>query len=130
MRATSRLVRLYIRRIAADATAAAADLYDTLESDALARLAVVEKGKVLIGVTSGGTSSTYTLAPLGDLSAQDIAEVASAVLDAADVLIAADDDIDDSALKTALLALWPAGGIKGFSNNFRGLASGSRVTCS
>jgi hypothetical protein len=129
VRATSAFVRLYIRGLAWDAEDASASFADTLKAAARAKLTSTDKGKVLIGVTSGGTASTYTLPPLGNLSADDVAEVASAVLDACDVIVADDADITDADLKTALLASWPAGGVCTFGRDFRGLANGASVAC-
>ena len=69
------------------------------------------------------------LATRSDDTAFRVAEVASAVLDACDVIVAADADITDADLKTALLARWPAGGVRTFSRDFRGLANGASVAC-
>lgn len=108
MRATSGFVRLFIRGLAWDAQAAGRSFVDTLEIAAKARLTESGKGKVLTGTASGGTSVSFTLPPLGSLSADDVAEVCSRLLDEVDILRGITPNITDDALKAGLLAAFPA----------------------
>ena len=103
MRATTAFVRLLIRGLAWDAEAGSTTLAQALKSAAQAKLTATNRGKVLVGTSSSGTAVQYTLPPLGNLSADDIAAVLSELLDHVDELVAATPAITDSALKTALL---------------------------
>ena len=103
MRATSAFVRLLVRGLAWDADDAGASFDDTLKTAARARLTDTQKGKVLIGTTSGGTSVTFALPPLGALTGEDVTEVCSLLLDKVDALRAADPALEDAAIVTALL---------------------------
>jgi hypothetical protein len=104
VRATSAFVRLFIRGLAWDATDASATFAATLKAASRAKLTNSSKGKVLIGTASGGTSAQFALPPLGDLTADDIAQVCSVLLDKVDVLKAATPAITDANLVVALLA--------------------------
>ena len=108
VRATSGFIRLFIRGLAWDANESGRSLVDTLEIAAKARLTESSKGKVLTGTSSGGTSVTFTLPPLGSLNADDVAEVCSRLLDEVDRLREENANITDDELKTGLLAAFPA----------------------
>jgi hypothetical protein len=109
VRATSAFVRLFIRGLAWDAERTGVSFLDGLRTVSRAELSDVLKGKVLIGTASSGTQVSFSLPPLGSLSAEDIAEVCSRLLDQCDTLIAATPSLetDTEALKVALLALFP-----------------------
>lgn len=108
MRATSGFVRLFIRGLAWDADDADETFVDTLKVAARARLTQTNKGKVLVGSTAGGASVTYTLPPLGDMTAQDVVDVCSELLDKVDAIVAAHPEYGDDQIKTALLAAFPS----------------------
>jgi len=119
VRVTSAFIRLLIRGLQWDATQNGATLDDTLKTAAQAQLTQTERGKVLIGTSSGGTAVQYTLPPLGSLTAQDIADVLSWILDRVDALRAATPGLTDSQLFTALLAeKW---GASSFSRDYSAL---------
>jgi hypothetical protein len=80
---------------------------DTLEAAADAKLTESSKGKVLIGVTAGGTSTTYSLPQIGSVGADDLVEVFGTLLDQVNTLVAETPAITDDALVAALLALNP-----------------------
>lgn len=103
MRASTAFIRLLIRGLAWDAETGATTFAATLKSAAQAKLTATNRGKVLIGTSSGGTTVQYGLPPVGDLTADDIAEVLSLLLDLSDEIVAATPSITDSALKAALL---------------------------
>lgn len=94
---------------------------DTLQTAAQAKLTNSEKGKVLIGVTAGGNSTSYALPPLGSVSADDLAEICGKLLDEVDVLVEETPLITDDALVAGLLALNPT--IRALAKDFRGFAS-------
>ena len=119
MRATSGFIRLFIRGLAWDAEAASATFSDTLKVAARARLTNSAQGKVLVGTASGGTSATFTLPPLGDLTAQDLAEVCSLLLDKVEQLKAADEGITDEELVVALLACFQS--VRRYQSDFSAL---------
>ncbi len=96
-------MRLLIRGLAWDAEAGATTFAATLKSAAQSKLTSTQRGKVLVGTSSGGTAVQYALPPLGDMTADDLATVLSELLDHVDELVAANPTITDSALKTALL---------------------------
>lgn len=104
MRATSGFIRLFIRGLAWDSDESGQSFAESLKIAARARLVDTKRGKVLTGSGSGGTSVTFTLPPLGSLSADDVAEVCSNLLDRCDRIVAADSNITDAALVTALLS--------------------------
>ncbi len=118
MRATNQFFRLFIRGLAWDATAASATFAATLNLAARSRLTDSAKGKVLIGAGSGTTTVTYTLPPMGSLSADDIAQVCSQILDQVDVIKAGSPSITDADLLIALLALYPAQPIRSVRQDF------------
>jgi predicted MarR family transcription regulator len=97
-------------------------LVDGLKTVARAELGDVLKGKVLIGTASSGTQVTFTLPPLGSLTAEDIAEVCSRLLDQCDTLIEETPTLesDSEALKVALLGIFKPG-IRSFQSDFRRL---------
>lgn len=107
MRASTEFFRLFIRGLAWDAEQNGATLEATLQAAAQARLTDTQRGKVLIGTGSQGTTVNYTLPSVGDITAQDIATVCSELLDHVDAIKADDADITDAELKTALLARYP-----------------------
>jgi hypothetical protein len=123
VRATSGFIRLFIRGLAWDAERTGVSFLDGLKKVAFAKRDDVIKGKVLIGTTSAGTGVTFTLPPLGSLSAEDVAEVCSRLLDQCDVLIAATPSLetDSEAMKVALLNVFKTGGVRSFQTDFRGL---------
>ncbi len=104
MRATSAFIKLFVRGLAWDATAQNITFEAALKVAAQARLADSKRGKVLTGTGQGGATVEYTLPPLGDMTAQDLAEVCSLLLDRVDALKAGTPSITDSALVAALLA--------------------------
>jgi hypothetical protein len=118
VRATSAFVRLFIRGLAWDAEAASATFAATLKSAAKARLSDSSKGKVLVGTTAGGTSVTYALPPMDSLTADDLAEVCSLLLDKVDALKAATPSITDAQLVTALLAEFPS--VRRYQSDYSG----------
>lgn len=109
MRATSAFVRLFIRGISWDAVAEPATFADTLRGVAQAQVKDTSRGKVLIRARANGTEAFYSLPPSDGLTAKDISEVVSFVLDKVDELIAATPSLadNDSALVAALLAAFP-----------------------
>lgn len=107
VRATAAFIRLFIRGLAWDSQASGVPFRDTLQTAAKARLTDSARGKVLVGVTAGGNSTTYTLPPLGNISADDLAEVCGNLLDQVDALVAETPLITDDALVAGLLALNP-----------------------
>jgi hypothetical protein len=108
VRATSGFIRLFIRGLAWDTTEAGAPLVDTLKSAARARLAESARGKILVGTGHAGANVEYTLPPIGNLTADDIAAVCSALLDRVDAIKADNAGISDADLVVALLATFPA----------------------
>ena len=108
MRATSAFKRLFIRGLAWDAEQSGGTFEDALRTAAKARLTETSRGKVLVGTATNGTSVNYSLPSVGDVSAQDMAEVCSAVLDAVDAIKAETPAIKDGDLLTALLAQFPS----------------------
>lgn len=110
MRATSGFIRLFIRGLAWDTERTGVSLLDGLKRVAFAKRDEVLKGKVLIGTTSSGTQVTFTLPPIGALTAEDIAEVCSRILDKCDELIEETPTLEDDseALKLALLDYFKA----------------------
>jgi hypothetical protein len=103
VRASTAFVRLLIRGLAWDAEIGATTFAAALKSAAQAKLTDSRRGKVLVGTSSGGTAVQYTLPPLGDLTADDVAVVLSELLDHVDEIVTATPAITDTALKTALL---------------------------
>ena len=103
MRASTTFARLFVRDIAAKAIAGGTTLADALMAVAQGHADLVAKGKVLIGSGSGGTTVSYSLPPVGSLSAEDLAELCSILLDHIDELKAETPAITDPALTTALL---------------------------
>lgn len=103
MRATTAFVRLLIRGLAWDAETGATTFAAALKSAAQAELTQTQRGKVLVGTSASGTAVQYALPPLGDMTADDVAQVLSELLDHVDELVAETPAITDSALKTALL---------------------------
>jgi hypothetical protein len=122
VRATSGFIRLFIRGLAWDTERTGVPLVDGLKTVARAELGDVLKGKVLIGTASSGTQVTFTLPPLGSLTAEDIAEVCSRLLDQCDTLIEETPTLesDSEALKVALLGIFKPG-IRSFQSDFRRL---------
>lgn len=108
MRATSAFVRLFIRGLAWDAEDASATFADTLKAAARAKLTGSSKGKVLTGTMSGGTSVTFSLPPLGTLTADDVAEVCALILDRVDALLVETPGLTDAELLAALLLQFPS----------------------
>ena len=104
MRASTTFARLFVRDIAAKAIAGGTTLADALMAVAQGHADLVAKGKVLIGSGSGGTTVSYSLPPVGSLSAEDLAELCSVLLDHIDELKAETPAITDAALRTALLS--------------------------
>jgi hypothetical protein len=107
VRATSGFVRLFIRGLAWDAEDKGSAFADTLKAASRARLTDSAKGKVLTGTGSGGTSVQFTLPPLGDLTAGDVAEVCAKLLDAVDAIKAESPNVTDTQLVSLLLAQFP-----------------------
>lgn len=109
MRATSAFVRLFIRGLSWDAAASGASFADTLQEAAQSQVKETARGKVLIRARANGTEAFYSLPPSEGLSAMDIAEVASRVLDKSDELISAASPagLTDAQLLPALLAAFP-----------------------
>lgn len=118
VRASSAFVRLFVRGLQWDAEDAGATFSDTLKTAARARLTNSARGKVLIGTASNGTSSTFSLPPLGDLTGNDVADVCSVLLDKVDAIRAADDAITDEALVVALLGEFES--VRAVGYDFRG----------
>ncbi len=118
MRATTAFIRLLVRGLAWDAAEAGVSFASTLKSAARARLTDTNKGKVLVGTTSGGTTVTYALPPLGTLTGEDLAEACSILLDRCDAIRAGQPDITDEALVAALLAQMQP--VHAFGHDFRG----------
>lgn len=108
VRATTGFIRLFIRGLSWDASEAGATLAATLKVAAKARLRDSARGKVLVGTGQGGASVNFTLPPLGDLTANDVGEVCSALLDAVDSLTAENPSTTDAELLAGLLAKFPA----------------------
>jgi hypothetical protein len=109
-----------VRGLAWDAAANTATLDATLKAAAQARLTETAKGKVLIGSASNGTQVTYSLPPLGDLSAADVADVVSEILDRVDVIRVATPGATDTQIVTKLLAdLQP---VRAFRSDFTALS--------
>lgn len=108
MRATTGFIRLFIRGLAWDATTASQPFADVLKTAARSKLTDSARGKVLIGSGQGGTTVSYSLPPLGDLTGADLAEVCSAILDRVESLQAGTPGITDADLLVALLAAFPA----------------------
>lgn len=104
MRATTAFIKLFVRGLAWDAEASSITFEAALKVAAQAKLTESKRGKVLTGTGQGGATVEYTLPPLGDMTAQDLAEVCSLLLDRVDALKAATPGITDDALKAALLA--------------------------
>jgi hypothetical protein len=107
VRGTTGFIRLFIRGLAWDAESAGATFADTLKAAARARLTDTSKGKVLLGTGTGGTSVTYTLPPIGDMTGQDLADVCSRLLDKCDQLLAANPALTDQLLPVMLLGEFP-----------------------
>lgn len=118
MRASSAFVRLFIRGLQWDADESNTTFADALKVAARARLQESAKGKVLTGTTSGGTSVTFALPPIGDLTADDLSDVCATLLDRVDEIKAAEPDVTDEALVAALLDRFPS--IRVIGSDFRG----------
>ncbi len=104
MRATAAFLKLFVRGLAWDAQEGTITFEAALKIAAQAKLTETKRGKVLTGTGQGGATVEYTLPPLGDLTAQDLAEACSLILDRVDALKAATPGINDAALVAALLA--------------------------
>jgi hypothetical protein len=102
--ASSGFTRLFIRGLAWDAEEKGVSFCEALKCAARAKLTDTAKGKVLSGTTAGGSSVTFSLPPLNGLSAVDIAEVCSLLLDRVDSILAKVPGASDAELQTALLA--------------------------
>jgi hypothetical protein len=116
VRASSAFVRLFIRGLAWDADAQNRSLQEVLEAAAKARLTETSKGKVLIGTAANGASVNYALPPTDGLTAQDVAEVCSLLLDKIDAIVAANPGYGDEQIKAALLAAFPS--VRTFTRDF------------
>src|SRR5690606_36776679 len=126
VRATTSFIRLFIRGLAWDAVESGRTFVDTLQTASRAQLTSNSGGKVLTGTSAGGASVTYSLPPMGDLTAGDLTEVCSQLLDEVELICAANADASDEQLVAALLAKFPAQprlrGIRSFRPDFsRGL---------
>ena len=120
MRASSQYIRALVRGIAWDAEDAGTPFADALKSLARAKIATIDKGKVLVSGGSGGTSAQYALPAVGTMTADDILDAVSRVLDRVDVLFAAAPTLTDSQLLTALLTTtW---GVKSVGSSFATLS--------
>lgn len=117
MRATSAFVRLFIRGLDWDATAASATFASTIKLAAQAKIVSVNKGLFLALARSGDTETRFALPPADGLTAVDIAEVIARVLDTSDALLAATPDLTDAQLVAALLAAFPS--IRTVQSDFR-----------
>ncbi len=104
MRATAEFIRLFVRGLKWDAADQAISFEAALKNASRARLEVAGKGKVLVGSSSSGTSVSYALPSVGDVTAEDIATICSLLLDAVDSAKAATPSITDDALFAAILA--------------------------
>lgn len=104
MRATADFIRLFVRGLKWDADEQAITFEQALKNASRARLEVSSKGKVLIGTASGGTSVSYALPAIGDITADDVVSICSQLLDVVDRIKAATPAVTDAALYTAVLA--------------------------
>lgn len=120
MRASSQYIRALVRGIAWDAEEAGTPFADALKSLTRAKITAVDKGKILVSGGSGGTSAQYSLPAADTLTADDILDVLSRVLDRVDALLAETPSLTDAQLLTALLTTtW---GVSSFGKSFSSLA--------
>lgn len=123
MRATASFIRNLIRGLAWDSQASGIPFRETLQAAAHAKLTETSRGKILIGVTAGGTSSSYIVPVEGNsYSAADIQEAFGLILDQVEALDAENDPVlGDDVLPVELRRLNPT--IREAGRDFRGLAS-------
>jgi hypothetical protein len=96
--------RLVVRGLLWDSQDTGRPFYDLLKGAARAKLELTNKGKVLVGSSEAGVSVSYSLPPIGGMSAEDIATTLSELLDYVDTLRAATPAPTDEELVQKLLA--------------------------
>ncbi len=104
VRATSQVIRLFIRALFWEASEKGLTFDAVLKASARAKLSETVKGKVLVGTTANGVSATFQLPAVGDVTQADVTEFCSLLLDTAEEIKRAEPTITDAALEPKLLA--------------------------
>lgn len=122
--ATSAIIRLVLRKLAADAATASTLLLTTLKAAAFGTVTQTLSGKIVVEAQADGVITKYQL-PIGDaaLQPQEVAAMLSGLLDLYDRIIAtgltAGVGANDTAIVSAMLAeIYP---IREVKNNYSGL---------
>ena len=103
MQVSSAYIRILIRKLMASAGSASA-FCAALEAIAVEGVDAVNKGRVLVGTASSGTSVQFALPPIGSYTAEDVLWGCDRILSKAEALVAATPAISVADLKAALLA--------------------------
>lgn len=99
----AQFTRLLLRSLLWTAQDNGASLYDTLKAAARARLEETAAGKVLVGVSQRGLSTTFALPP-GDLGPLDVTRTLARLLDLYDAALLAAPTATDAELAAAMTA--------------------------
>jgi hypothetical protein len=104
VRATSQVIRLFIRALFWEASEKGLTFDAVLKASARAKLTETVKGKVLVGTAANGVQASFALPAVGDVTQADVTEFCSLLLDTMDEIKAGEPSITDAALEPKLLA--------------------------